>query len=114
MLYSCFDASYGRYNYFEDARRLPINADLPVPDLPPDAGRIGAAAIECGRPLPPDAKPVGSGWHARGQIVQCGLSPRGSLGASDGKPSLWFWFVLTGAVVAVLWHEQGKRRVRSR
>jgi len=103
MLYSCFNPASGLYDYFQDGKQLAINADLPVPKLPPMAGKIGVPAINAGRPLPQDAKPAGQGWHAKGLIVQCG---RGALGASDGTPSEgWDWFksggwkwVLGGAV----------------
>ena len=71
MNYSCFDAHSGDYRYFADDRRLPLNADLPVPKLPPVAGKVGVPAREAGRPLPPSAKEVGRGQQARGLIVRC-------------------------------------------
>jgi hypothetical protein len=83
MRYSCFDPATGLYDYFEDSRSIPINADLPVPKLP-GATQIGVASIEAGRPLPSDAQRIGQGWNAQGQIVQCGRGPRGgALGAFD-------------------------------
>lgn len=115
MIYSCFDSARGEYDYFEDSRRVPINADLPVPNLPPDAGRIGVAAIEAGRPLPTDARRIGRGWNARGMVVQCGHGPNGSgrpLGASDAtsKTTMWFWLFLTAGAVFVLMNERDKAR----
>jgi hypothetical protein len=78
MLYSCFDAKSGLYDYYADRREIAINADMPVPSLPAPAGKVGVPAIDAGRPLPSDAKHIGRGWHAKGIVVQCG---RGSLGA---------------------------------
>ena len=111
MIYSCFNAQKALYDYFEDGRQLPINADLPVPRFTVMAGKIGVAAIDAGRPLPSDARPAGQGWQARGIIVQCGHG-NGMQGLSgfgvDGSPSeAWEWTKaggwkwILGAVVAV-------------
>mgnify|MGYP001607312283 CR=1 FL=1 len=110
MIYSCFNARSALYDYFEDSRQLPVNADLPVPKFSVMAGKIGVAAIDAGRPLPSDARRTGQGWHARGIIVQCGHGNgmSGSAFGSDGSPSeAWDWFKAggwkwtLGAVVAV-------------
>lgn len=88
MIYSCFDPQTGLYDYHQDDRTIPINGDLPVPRLP-HATQLGVASIEAGRPLPSGARPVGRGWHAKGQVVQCG---RGNgMGAFDAEGA-WSWF----------------------
>jgi len=100
MIYSCFDPQSGLYDYFENARMLPINADLPVPSLP-RATQIGVASIEAGRPLPLDARHVGRGWHARGQVVKCRNDTLGAI-TYDYSWSGWKW--LAGGVAAyVAW-----------
>lgn len=107
MNYSCFDPASGLYDYFEDATQIPINADLPVPQLPKAAGKIGVPSIDAGRPLPPGARPVGRGWHARGIVVSCGRGSPQSMGAmptASGavdwvKNGGWMW--LLGGAVAV-------------
>jgi hypothetical protein len=86
MIYSCFDEKRGVYDYYEDDMRVPANGDLPVPSPPSNAGVVGAPARESGRPLPWGAKPIGSGWHARGMVVNCGNA---GLGAIDQTTKLW-------------------------
>lgn len=107
MLYSCFDPQSALYDYYEDARTLPINADLPMPSLP-KATQLGVAAIEAGRPLPSDARPAGRGWHARGQVVQCGRGPLGSL-ELDMAWSGWKW-IGAGVAAYVAWFVIRRRR----
>lgn len=93
MIYSCFNPNSGRYRYFEDTRQIQVNADLPVPKLPPPAGKIGVPAIDAGRPLPRDARPVGEGWHAKGIVVRCGNGSSGMAGlGTEGTPvEAWEW-----------------------
>jgi hypothetical protein len=103
MLYSCFNAAAGQYDYFEDGVQIPINSDLPVPELAPIAGKIGVPAIDAGRRLPSGAKPAGQGWHAKGLIVQCGrgsMSGFGSLLESDTAKHM---LVFGGALLVTLW-----------
>lgn len=108
MIYSCFNPHTGLYRYFENTKQIPVNADLPVPRLPPPAGRVGVPSIDAGRPLPSDARPVGEGWNARGIIVNCSRSGAVAFG-SDGTPSEgWEWvkaggwkWILGGA--AAIW-----------
>lgn len=108
MLYSCFNQAAALYDYFEDGLAIPVNGDLPIPSLPPIAGKIGVPALQAGRPLPVGAKHVGQGFAARGIIVECGQS--GSLGdASMGTlPPAWKWAVALAAVVGVLYVAQTK------
>lgn len=80
MIYSCFQPPTGLYAYFEVPGEIPLNADLPIPKLPPPVGGIGVPSIEAGRPLPAGAKFVGSGWHAKGMIARCDRgAPLGAL-----------------------------------
>lgn len=109
MIYSCFDQHRGVYDYFQDALQIPVNGDLPVPDLPPIAGQIGVPALQAGRPLPPDAKHVGAGQMARGILVECGRS--GVLsgdGNGSSMPPAWKWAVALGLVAAVVYVAQSK------
>jgi hypothetical protein len=79
---------------------LAINADLPIPNLPSMAGRIGVPATEAGRPIPPGARRVGTGWNARGMISSC--RPAG-LGELAGPMSTTTKTLLAvGLVVAAL------------
>jgi hypothetical protein len=82
MIYSCFNEKAGHYEYFEDDRALAMNGDFPVPQLQRlQAGRVGVPARDAGRSLPRDAKRTGTGWQARGAIVQCKNTPmRGLMG----------------------------------
>lgn len=87
MIYSCFDPRDGLYDYFSGGRDLPINADLPVPNLPPPVNGVGVPAIDAGRALPGGVEHIGRGWHARGIVVNCGHSPMGGF-AGDGEQSV--------------------------
>lgn len=71
MIVSCFDAKRGLYDYYETGTDYPFNADLPIPRLPNEVGGIGVPAIDAARPKPPEARHVGSGWTAKGIIVDC-------------------------------------------
>jgi len=84
-MYSCFDAKSGLYRYFQDGEQRAINADLPVPTFRNET-KLGVPATEAGRPLPSGAVPAGSGWRARGMIVQCGSGGSGLSGLGDIGP----------------------------
>lgn len=104
MHYSCFNPRTGLYDYWEDGiAGIPINGDLPVPSLP-DETQLGVAAIEAGRKLPSSARPAGSGWRARGQIVQCGRGFNG-LGADSSDAIDWLkkdgWKWILGGIAAI-------------
>lgn len=104
MMYSCFNPGSGLYDYFESPDGLALNADLPVPNhLTQEIKGIGVPSIVAGRPMPSNAQSVGSGWHARGMVVNCG---RGPLGADDGATGAsgakWVVFVLSAAAGAML------------
>lgn len=110
MIYSCFNAAKGMYQYFEDALELPVNADLPVPSLPASAGKIGVPAFQAGRPLPMGARAAGTGYTARGILVQCDASGPALAGEADGStwPPAWKWAVAIGAAALVVWAAQTK------
>lgn len=104
MIYSCFNAPLGMYEYFEDNRQHPTNGDLPVPKLPPQTGRIGVPAMDAGRPLPRDAKRAGTGWEARGMIVNC--KPMATAGLSGiGQMSAGQVAILAAGSAAGAWYE---------
>lgn len=98
MLYSCFDQQTGLYDYFQDGRTIPINADVPVPRMR-TVGKIGVPSIEAGVELPNDAKPAGRGWHARGLVVQCGKSGLGAFDLSDRTKLVLLTCVATATVL---------------
>lgn len=105
MRYSCFSPHAGLYDYFADERTQPINADLPVPQLPAPRGKMGVvSALEAGRLLPAGVRRVGQGWHAQGIVSNCGREP---FGASDGggwfQERGWRWLVAAVGVGAVVW-----------
>jgi len=109
VIYSCFNAHGGGYDYFDDGAGFPVNGDLPVPTLPAPAGTIGVPSIHAGRPLPANAKPAGKGLYARGILVECGLPGALSGDASgDTWPPAWKWAVAIGLAGAVIWAAQTK------
>jgi len=97
VIYSCFNARLGLYEYFKDHRHHPLNGDLPVPVFGAVAGEVGIPALDAGRQLPADAVPTGTGWSAKGMIVNCknvsvaGLS---GLGYEDLKTNELFYIVM--------------------
>jgi len=96
MRYSCFNPTSGLYDLYEDSTQLPVNGDLPVPKLASQAGKVGVPAIDCGRPLPVEARHVGTSWHADGFIVQC----RGQLSGYDESPGSTSLLWIAGAAAA--------------
>lgn len=91
MIWSCFNPQSGFYDYFESPEQIPINADLPVPKLPPAGNEVGVSSMEAGRPLPRNARRVGSGWHARGLVATCGQNYGlgDASGAAVSRGLLW-------------------------
>jgi hypothetical protein len=100
MIYSCFNEKAGQYEYFSDDRALPVNGDFPVPQLGSlQAGRVGVPARDAGRSLPKGVKRAGTGWQARGVIVQC--KPRAmrglaGLGSDDHDMAKAVGFAVVG------------------
>lgn len=68
MIYSEWDPVSGGYTYFEAAFAPNMNDDLPTPDLPHGTS-LGVPSVEAGRPLPGDAREVGTGDLARGVVT---------------------------------------------
>lgn len=109
MIYSCFDPPSGKYRYFEDDEQVPVNGDLPVPTWLSGrvANGIGVPTADAGRPLPTGAKPKGTGFEARGQIVRCGaqaVSGLGDLGTYEPKKVAFAAAMV--AVGAYLWSSE--------
>ena len=86
MIYSRWRPDTGGYDYFETPERYGLADDLPVPPL--HGGHpIGIPSLECGRPIPPGARPIGSGRTAKGVIApvdRTGLSGTGVFGELPG------------------------------
>lgn len=70
MNYCVFDARTGVYAYYKGPDHPPINGDLPTPSLANGIAGIGMPSVDAGRDLPPGAKRVGQGWHAKGIICR--------------------------------------------
>jgi hypothetical protein len=101
VIYSCFNPQSGFYDYFESSDQIPINADLPVPKLPPAGNDIGVSSMEAGRPMPSDAKRIGSGWHARGLVANCG---RGGGGLGDSSSAMNRGLLVLAACAAATYY----------
>jgi hypothetical protein len=108
MIYSCFNEKAGHYEYFEDSRALAMNGDFPVPQIQKlQAGRVGVPARDAGRSLPRDAKRVGTGWHARGAIVQCKNTPMRGLSGFGVVNGLGFFSTGDLALIALFFSGMG-------
>jgi hypothetical protein len=99
MMYSCFDAPSGLYKYFQDDKQQALNGDLPVPKFPPSAiTKAGVPAVSAARPFPSGATYVGTGWAAKGMIVQCpGQGGLGAIFDTTTWPSWWPYAAGAGA-----------------
>lgn len=102
MFYSCFNQDRGDYTVYEDDTVMAVNADLPVPALPPDTAGIGVPSLLAGRSLPSKAKPVGRSFNAKGILVRC---DGGALGGFDAETVRQYgpWVVVGGIVIAIMW-----------
>lgn len=100
MIYSCFNDRLGLYEYFEAPGYHPTNGDLPTPRDGAVAGKVGIPAMYAGRRLPKGAKRKGTGWQAKGIIVNCQNLQVKGLDAIDFKenPALIPFIVVTGAL----------------
>lgn len=90
MMYSVWNPSTRRYDYYESSRGTPEHAPAPRHLR---AQGMGATPDESGWPVPRDARRVGSGEEARGRIA--------SLGTSDTPNSMGVVAIATG--LYVLW-----------
>jgi hypothetical protein len=110
MIYSVFVPERGEYEYWETSEQRPLNADLPIPDLPPVVGGIGVPSIEAARALPAGARRVGAGWLPRGMIAR----RAGAFGALLGQSDMVAFGLLFAAALAAGWwlhkRPQGARR----
>lgn len=99
MIYSRWDPATGQFDYFESTERFGLNDDLPIPKMPPPT-KLGVPSVECGRPMPRDARRVGSGVLAQGSVVPPAAvqlaASIGSLGQWMGNP----WVMLAAGVAA--------------
>lgn len=87
MIYSLWDPALRAYRYFETSE--PEDSHARPAHLRPD--RLGLAPEQAGWPLPPGARPVGSGALAKGRLA--GLA---------GMPTPVPWTALA-AVAALAW-----------
>lgn len=105
MIYSCFDQNSGLYRYFQDSTQIPVNGDLPVPNyLKGRATKLGVPALEAGRPLPRDARPIGRGVPARGMLVNCNAQPAGLSGTLDLDTKTALVVAGVFGTAALLWY----------
>lgn len=69
MIFSRWRPDTGGYDYLDSpSTRFGLGDDLPVPRLP-KTSPLGTASTDIGRPIPDDAKVMGSGPIARGMIA---------------------------------------------
>lgn len=103
MIYSQWDPTSGRYNYFETAEVNGLNDDLPRPFMPATRSPIGVAAIACGRDIPQGARHVGQGDAARGVIARpASVAVHGQLMGGDSASSmLHVQHILLGIAIGV-------------
>lgn len=103
MIYSCFDANSGLYDYYETDEQKPLNADLPVPKLGSVDNPIGTPAIRAGRPVPAGARKVGRGWHARGMVADCSKRSIAGLGEVTIDAGTVMPLLLVAGTVLLAW-----------
>lgn len=100
MKYSCFNQDRGLYQVFEDRATVPVNGDLPLPQLGSEVNTIGVPSLEAARPLPAGAVPRGESWSPVGLVVDCRRQGLGSLTIGSWSPE---WkSVVVGALVGFL------------
>lgn len=103
MIYSCFDAPSGLYRYFQDDKAQALNGDLPVPKFSSSViTKAGVPAVNAARPFPAGATYVGTGWAAKGMIVQCPGQGGGLSGLLDTSTWPSWWPYAAGAGAGVL------------
>lgn len=108
MMYSVFQPDRGLYAYYETPDALAFNADLPIPQLTRDAGKVGVAAIDAARALPANARRVGEGWNARGIIATPDPAPAFS-GDNWAKTSMPYVAAVAVAALSYKVLDNGKR-----
>jgi hypothetical protein len=65
--YSVFNPFKGNFDYYISTKSIAFNDEYPTPNYKNET-RAGIAALEAGRPLPYDAKLIGSGQMPIGSI----------------------------------------------
>lgn len=110
MIYSVFSPAEGIYHYYETSEQKAVNADLPVPSLGSDAGKIGVPAMDAARALPRGAKLVGQGWSARGVISSGKSGVAGLAGFGEFDVSRGAMAGAIGAAVGFAMHAWLKTR----
>lgn len=101
MIYSRFNDQRGLYDVFEDASTHALNGDLPVPPLGSVAGKVGVPATEAGRPLPANARRIGTSWQAKGMVVKSAGGSLGEMSQSElGKIVVPVALIATGLWIA--------------
>ncbi len=107
MIFSRWRPDTGGYDYFDSpSTRYGLGDDLPVPRLP-NSSRLGAASTDSGRPLPLDARHVGSGPLPRGMVTVMDKSSLSGLGIDLSSPGIQVGAFVVAAGVGYL---IGKRR----
>ena len=80
MIFSRWRPDTGGYDYLDSpSTRYGLGDDLPVPRLT-NTTNLGVASTDIGRPIPSDAKLVGSGPLARGMVAPMNKSGLMGLG----------------------------------
>jgi hypothetical protein len=90
VIFSRWRPDTGGYDYFDSpSTRYGLGDDLPVPRLP-QVSELGAASTDIGRPMPADARLVGSGPIARGMIAPMNKSGLKGLGLDLSSSGMKF------------------------
>ncbi len=78
MIFSRWRPDTGGYDYLDSpSTRFGLGDDLPVPRLT-NTTELGVASTDIGRPIPDDARLMGSGPIARGMVAP--MSTKGLMG----------------------------------
>jgi len=109
MMYSCFNDKLGLYEYFEGPGHHPTNGDLPTPRDGQMAGTVGVPAADAGRRLPSGVRRAGTGWEAKGMVVNCKNRPVQGIGSIDlkGNPLLIPYVLVAGGLGYYIQKERG-------
>lgn len=103
MIYSRWRPDTGGYDYFETDERYALADDLPTPGFF-GGSPIGVASVLCGRKIPANARPVGSGKVARGVIAPIDRSGLSGDGVLAGAPGWVKWLGITvGLGALIVW-----------
>lgn len=101
MIYSRWRPDTGGYDYFETDERYALADDLPTPGLF-GGSAIGIASVLCGRKIPTNARPAGSGPRARGVIAPVDRTGLSGDGVLSGAPR-WLKWTGLAAALGLIW-----------